>query len=172
LQEKLSGDMAIAKFTHSGSQIIDWTPEGSMAKDRHLYPDFLSFVKKSIEELEAKGNEVELSGIFYHVGENDMSFHPYRKEAAGRIKDIVEQSRKDLGLPKLRWFLSQQPPIDVERLNSLDVMGDVAKLANADPHVIHVKALDLPPQEKRLVIRADGILALGELIAQSYLESK
>jgi hypothetical protein len=172
LQAKLSGSLAIAKFTHSGSQIIDWTPEGSMAKDRHLYPDFLSFVKKSIEELEAKGNEVELSGIFYHVGENDMSFHPYRKDAVGRIKDIVEQSRRDLGLPKLRWFLSQQPPTDVERLNSLDIMGDVAKLANADPDIIHVKALDLPPQEKRLVIRADGILALGELIAQVYLEGK
>ena len=140
-----------------------------MAKDRHLYPEFLSFVKKSIKELEAKGNEVELTGIFYHVGENDMSFHPYRKEAAGRIKSIVEQSRKDLGLPKLRWFLSQQPPTDAERLNGLDVMGDVAKLADADPHVIHVKALGLPPQEKRLVIRADGILALGELIAKAYL---
>jgi len=172
LQAKLAGSLAIAKFTHSGSQIIDWTPEGSMAQDRHLYPGFLSFVKQSIEELEARGNDVELTGIFYHVGENDMSFHPYRKEAADRIKSIVEQSRKDLGLPKLRWFISQQPPTDVERLNGLDVMGDVAKLADADPHVIQIKALDLPPQEKRLVIRADGIVALGKLIAKAYIQEK
>ena len=93
LQEKLEGGFAIAKYTHSGSQIIDWTPEGSMAKDRHLYPGFLSFVKKSIEELEAKGNDVELTGIFYHVGENDMSFHPYRKQAAERLQAIVAQRR-------------------------------------------------------------------------------
>ena len=101
---------------------------------------------------------------------NDIAL--YRKEAAGRIKSIVEQSRKDLDLPELRWFISQQPPTDVERLNGLDVMGDVAKLAEADPHVIQIKALDLPPQEKRLVIRADGVLALGELIARAYMESK
>jgi hypothetical protein len=32
--------------------------------------------------------------------------------------------------------------------------------------------LGLPPQEKRLVIRADGILALGELIAQAYFKQR
>ena len=140
-----------------------------MAKDRHLYPSFLSFVKDSIAQLEAKGNAVELTGVFYHIGENDMSFHPYRKEAAERIKTMIEQSRKDLTDPNLKWFLSQQPPTDVERLNSLDAMGDVAKLAGSDPAIIHVQALKLPPQEKRLVIRAEGILALGELIAKAYL---
>ena len=169
LEGAFSGNMAIAKYTHSGSQIIDWTPEGSMAKDRHLYPSFLSFVKDSIAQLEAKGNAVELTGVFYHIGENDMSFHPYRKEAAERIKTMIEQSRKDLTDPNLKWFLSQQPPTDVERLNSLDAMGDVAKLAESDPAIIHVQALKLPPQEKRLVIRAEGILALGELIAKAYL---
>jgi hypothetical protein len=172
LQSKLSVNLAIAKYTHSGSQIIDWTPEGSMAKDRHLYPRFIAFVKDSIKELEAKGHDVELAGVFYHLGENDMSFHPYRKDAAARLQAIVRQSREDLGLPKLKWFVSQQPPIDVERLNKLDVVGDVAKVAADDPELIHIKAFDLPPQEKRLVIRADGIVALGELIAKDYLRKK
>ena len=40
LQADDPGNIAIAKFTHSGSQIIDWTPEGSMAKSRHIYPEF------------------------------------------------------------------------------------------------------------------------------------
>jgi hypothetical protein len=172
LQSKLSDNLAIAKYTHSGSQIIDWTPEGSMAKDRHLYPRFIAFVKESIKELEGKGHEVELAGVFYHLGENDMSFHPYRKQAAERLQAIVEQSRKDLASPKLKWFVSQQPPTDVERLNNLDVMADVAKVAAAASELIHLKALDLPPQEKRLVIRADGIVALGELIADGFLRQK
>ena len=30
-------NIAIAKFTHSGSQINDWTPEGMQAKDRNMY---------------------------------------------------------------------------------------------------------------------------------------
>ncbi|MEC9056639.1 MAG: sialate O-acetylesterase, partial [Verrucomicrobiota bacterium] len=108
------GNIAIAKFTHSGSQIIDWTPEGSMARSRHIYPEFIQFVEDSIRELSAKGHEVEVEGIFYHMGENDMSFHPYRKEAAARVQAIIVQSRKDLKRPGLRWFVSQQPPTDVE----------------------------------------------------------
>ncbi len=48
-------NFAIAKFTHSGSQIIDWTPEGSEAQSRNLYPAFLTFVRDAIQELEAQG---------------------------------------------------------------------------------------------------------------------
>ena len=34
------------------------------------------------EILNDEGHQVELAGICYHVGENDMSFWPYRKDAA------------------------------------------------------------------------------------------
>ena len=172
LQGKVAGNIAIAKFTHSGSQIIDWTPEGSMAKSRHLYPKFISFIKEAVKELESKGHEVELAGIFYHLGENDMSFHPYRKEAAKRVRTIISRSRKDLGQPKLKWYVSQQPPTDVERLNNLDVVADMAKAAAADSGFIHLKAFNLPPQEKKLVITTEGIVQLGEVIAKGYLNSK
>ena len=162
-------NLAIAKYTHSGSQIIDWTPGGSMAKDRHLYPGFLSFVKKSIEELEAKGSAVELTGIFYHVGENDMSFHPYRKQAADRLEAIIAQSRKDLERPALKWYVSQQPPTDDKSVNNIDVVANVDMAAAADPMLIHLKAFNLPLQEKKLVISTAGIVELGEFIAKSYL---
>ena len=167
LQAKKVKNFAIAKFTHSGSQIIDWTPAGSMAKTRNLYPKFIAFVKESLTELEAKGHEVDLAGILYHLGENDMSFHPYRKDAATRLQAIVEQSRKDLNLPKLKWYVSQQPPTDVERLNNLDVTSNVAKVAAADPEIFHLKAFDLPPQEKMLVVTTEGIVQLGEFLAEN-----
>ena len=166
------GNIAIAKFTHSGSQIIDWTPEGSMAKSRHIYPEFIRFIRESIRELAAKGHEVEVEGIFYHMGENDMSFHPYRKEAAARVQAIIEQSRKDLKRPGLRWFVSQQPPTDVENLNKLDVVGNVAGIASADPGIFHLKAFDLPPEERMLVITTAGIVQLGERLARGYLENR
>lgn len=166
---KEKGHIAIAKFTHSGSQIIDWTPEGSMAKSRHLYPKFVQFVKESVRELTAKEHTVEVAGIFYHVGENDMSFHPYRRDAAKRVQAIVHQSRKDLATPKLKWYVSQQPPPDVERLNKLDVVADFTKVAAADANFIHLKTFNLPPQEKMLVITTEGIVRLGEAIANGYL---
>ena len=172
LQGKLSENVAIAKFTHSGTQIIDWTPEGSMAKSRNTYPRFIAFVRKSMKELADKGHHVELAGVFYHLGENDMSFGPYRKDAPKRLKSFVAQSRQDLGLPALKWFVSQQPPTDDKRVNDIDVTRELEKLAAADENLIHTKAFDLPKQEKKIVITTEGIVVLGKVIARSYLENR
>ncbi|MGY8771048.1 MAG: sialate O-acetylesterase [Pirellulales bacterium] len=172
LQNSSVANIAIAKFTHSGSQIIDWTPAGSEAKSRHIYPDFIRFVQASVDVLQAKGHTVELAGIFYHVGENDMSFNPYRKDAPQRIQAIVNQSREDLKMPNLNWYVSQQPPTDNERVNKTDVTTELEKVAATDPHFHHTKAFDLPPQPQKLVITTEGIVKLGELIAKSYLEKK
>jgi hypothetical protein len=169
LQQKHPGNIAIAKFTHSGSQMNDWTPEGSPAKSRHIYPQFIQFVKDSVRELQGKGHEVELAGVFYHVGENEMSMHPYRKQAPEWLRSTVHQSRRDLELPNLKWYVSQQPPTDHERVNSIDVTAEIEKLAAADSDLVHIKAFDLPAQEKQLVIDTAGIVRLGELIAKEYL---
>ncbi|HEX9794828.1 MAG TPA: sialate O-acetylesterase [Planctomycetota bacterium] len=172
LQAKQKGNAAIAKFTHSGTQIIDWTPEGSEAKSRNVYPDFVAFVRDAVAELTAKGHEVELAGIFYHLGENDMSFGPYRKQAAERLASIVAQSRVDLGMPELRWFVSQQPPTDDPGVNGIDVTADIANVAAADANLIHIKAFELPGQEQKLVITTEGIVVLGKLLADRYLEER
>jgi len=169
LQEKLEENIAIAKFTHSGSQINDWTPEGSMAKTRHIYPDFIAFIKETLKELKDEGHEVELPGIFYHLGENDMSMGHYRKNAAKWLQSMIVQSRQDLSMPSLKWFVSQQPPTNHEKLNSIDVTAMVETVAAADSELIHIKAFDLSRQEKKLVIDTSGIVQLGELIARCYL---
>lgn len=172
LQGKVPGNIAIAKFTHSGSQMNDWTPQGTSAKDRNLYPQFIAFIQKSMRELQAKGHQVELAGIFYHVGENDMSFHPYRSKAAQWLQSTVAKSREDLAMPGLKWFVSQQPPTDDASVNGIDVTGDLEKLAAADTNLIHIKAFDLPGQEQKLVITTAGVIALGELLADSYLKAR
>jgi hypothetical protein len=170
LKGKVPGNIAIAKFTHSGSQMNDWTPEGTSAKDRNLYPQFIAFIKASIRELQARGHEVDLAGIFHHVGENDMSFYPYRKEAAQWLQSTVVKSREDLALPALKWFVSQQPPTDEKGLNRIDVTANLAALAAADPAFTHLKAFALPGQEEKLVITTAGIVELGEVLARGYLE--
>ena len=170
LTRKVKGPIAIAKFTHSGSQIIDWTPEGSEAETRNLYPDFLKFIQESMQQITERGQEVELAGIFYHLGENDMSWSPFRRGASKRLQSLVNQSREDLGLPELRWFVSQQPPTDDKQVNEIDVTAQVAEIAAADPYLIHIRAFDLPPQEKKLVLDTKGVIALGEELAKSWLE--
>ena len=172
LARKFPDNVAIAKFTHSGTQIIDWTPAGSEAKSRNLYPGFLAFVRESMKEITEQGNEVELAGIFYHLGENDMSFGPFRQQAVGWLASFVSQSRQDLGMPTLKWFVSQQPPTDDESVNGINVTAELQKLAAADPNLIHVKVFDLPGQEQKLVITTAGIVALGERLAGSYLKQR
>jgi hypothetical protein len=172
LQSKAPGNIAIAKFTHSGSQMNDWTPEGTNAKDRNLYPQFIAFIQQSIKELEAKGHKVELAGILYHCGENDMTMGHYRSNAAKWLQSTIAQSRQDLTLPNLKWFVSQQAPTDEEGLNRIDVTADLTALAAADPSIIHIKAFDLPGQEEQLVLTTAGIVRLGDLFAESYLERR
>jgi hypothetical protein len=169
LQTNLKDNIAIVKFTHSGSQIIDWTPEGSMARTRHIYPGFIAFIKDAMQDLKNRGHEVALAGIFYHVGENDMSFGPFRQKAAPWLQSAIVQSRKDLAMPELTWFVSQQPPTDDTDLNSIYVTPALEKIATGDSRLIHIKAFDLPEQEKQLVIDTPGIVALGELMATRYV---
>jgi len=169
LEKKLKDPMAIAKFTHSGSQIIDWTPGGSEAESRNLYPDFIAFVEASMEAVRQEGNRVELAGIFYHVGENDMSFYPYREQAASRIQAFANESRKDLKQPKLTWYVSQQPPTDHESVNKSDVTSRIRQVAAEDKYMVHIEAFDLPDQRKELVLDTAAVVALGQILAEAYL---
>ena len=161
-------NFAIAKFTHSGSQIIDWTPEGSVAESRNLYPELIAFIKESIQERENKGHEVDVAGVFYHVGENDMSWGPFRNGAAERVMAFIKQSRTDLDLPHLSWYVSQQRPTDDKSVNGIDVTGQLETIFASDKQVVHIKAFDMPPQEKQLVITANGIVWLGRKLALEY----
>ena len=172
LAAKKQTDVAIAKFTHSGSQIVDWTPTGSEATPRNLYPRFLAFVRQAMQSIEAQGNPVELAGVFYHLGENDMSFGPYRKQAARRLAELVAQSRQDLALPTLQWFVSQQRPTDDASVNGIDVDADLAKLAASDKNLIHLQVFDLPGQEQKLVLTTAGVVELGERLADRYLQTR
>jgi len=82
------------------------------------------------------------------------------------------QSRQDLAMPALKWFVSQQPPTDHKDVNKIDVTAALERIAAADNGLIHIKAFDLPKQEKKLVIDSNGIVQLGELIARRYLAQK
>lgn len=162
-------NIAIAKFTHSGSQIIDWTPEGSEAKTRNLYPAFLQFVNESIQKLKDRGHDVELAGIFYHVGENDMSWGPFREGAAKRVLSLVTSLRKDLQQPNLKWYISQQVPPNDDSVNRIDSIKMMSEAVAGDSNIVHIKLQDLPPQREQLVIEAAGTVWLGERLAKEYL---
>ena len=63
-------------------------------------------------------------------------------------------------------------PTDEKGLNAIDVTANLAAIAAADPAFIHLKTFNLLPQAEQLVITTAGIVQLGELLAQSYLEPR
>ncbi|MEI7575680.1 MAG: sialate O-acetylesterase [Armatimonadota bacterium] len=169
LQAASIGSFAIVKFTHSGSQINDWTPAGTSATDLNLYSKFIDFIKQSIKDLNAKGHQVELAGIFYHLGENDMAYGPYRRQASKWLAATVNQSRIDLSMPSLKWFVSQQTPSESSGPGEENLADQLAKIAASDSSFIVVPTTDLPPQRERIVLTAPGVVKLGELLASRFL---
>jgi len=170
LQKKVKDNIAIAKFTHSGSQIIDWTPEGSDAKTRNLYPAFIAFVQSQVKALEDRGHKVEIEGVFYHVGENDMCFSSYKINAAKWVKLFVEQSRKDLKQKDLKWFISQQRPPEFKGANNTDVMGQLKELAKTDKNTFYVEAAGLVKEDEHILMDTEAVVKLGLLLSDIYLE--
>ena len=172
LQEYIEGNIAIAKFTHSGSQIIDWTPEGSQAKSRNLYPKFISFIQAQIKSLEDRGHTVQLEGIFYHLGENDMSYGPYKTKAIQGVKALVDQSRIDLGQENLKWFISQQTPPTFKGANETDVIGQIETWAKADTYTYHIKAFGQVNEEEHILMDVNGIVQMGFFLTATYVIKK
>lgn len=170
VQSESKKAIALAKFTHSGSQMVDWTPEGSVAVTRNLYPKWIQFIRETIVDLEARGHRVNLSAVIYHVGENDMSFGPFREAAPKHLRALINATRSDLEMPKLKWIVSQQLPTTHENLDKIRVTEEIAKLAAEDPNLLLLNSLDLPKQPEQLVINTDGIIALGEQLAAAYLQ--
>lgn len=99
-----------------------------------------------------------------------MSWGPFRQGAPERIMSLVNQSRVELEMPSLKWFVSQQPPTDDQSVNQIDVDAMLKQRFDQDEHLVHLRISDLPPQEKQLVINTDGIIALGDQLAEAYVE--
>jgi hypothetical protein len=169
VQSHSDRSIAIAKFTHSGSQMIDWTPEGSVAISRNLYPIWIQFIQDAVADLEARGHRVKLSAVIYHVGENDMSFGPFRQSAPNHLRNLIASTRRDLESPNLRWIVSQQPPTRDENLDKIRVIEEMAKLAEEDSQLTLLQQLNLPLQPKQLVIDTQGVIKLGEELAGAFL---
>jgi hypothetical protein len=54
--------IAVVKFTHSGAQGPDWSPDGSPEAHRNLYPKFSAFVREALDDLARRGHECSLAG--------------------------------------------------------------------------------------------------------------
>lgn len=159
--------LAIVKFTHSGAQGPDWSPDGSPEKHRNLYPAFAAFIRAAMDDLTGKGHECTLEGIFWHPGENDTYFTPYRLNYAAWMRRWIAQVRLDLKAPTLPWFISQQHPAAIWGPMA-EINGSLQAMAQTEAGVVMVPTSHLP--HARTQFATHGTLLLGEEFAKAYLK--
>jgi len=158
--------VAIVKFTHSGAQGPDWSPEGSVETHRDLYRRWLDFVREARDDLVRQGFDARIEGIIWTTGENDTFFPPYAQGNAARMRRLVEQTRADLDQPTLRWVMAA-PHAKAPWGNVALVSEGLAELARTDADIVVVDTFPLP------LLRAhygtEGTLRLGEAMAEDFL---
>jgi hypothetical protein len=157
--------IAVVKFTHSGAQGPDWSPDGSPEAHRNLYPKFSTFVREALDDLVRRGHECSLEGVFWHTGENDTYFTPYRQNYVVWMQRCIFQVRQDFKSPNLPWFISEQHPAAIWK-NSDDINESLRAMAQSEKGVIMVTTSQLPHERRHFGTK--GTLLLGEEFAEAY----
>jgi hypothetical protein len=161
--------IAIVKFTHSGAQMPDWNPEGSPESHRDLYPRFIAMVREAQNDLIRQGYECSMEGIFWHTGENDTYYGPYARNYSMWLKQLIDQTRLDLKLPDLPWFITEQHK-DAPWRNMDMVNAGLNELAVSDSTITMIKTSHLPHAPHHFGTK--GTLLLGEEMAEAYLRRR
>lgn len=161
--------LAVVKFTHSGAQAPDWSPDGSPETRRNLYPKFSKFIREAMEDLGRQGHECTLEGVFWHTGENDTYFTPYQRNYAAGMRRLIAQVRQDLKVQNLPWFISEQHPSAIWK-NVAEINATLRTLAQTEPGVFLVPTSHLPYERK--YFGTQGTLLLGEEFAKAYWQQQ
>lgn len=165
--------LAIYKFTDSGSQSLDWLPEGSSEPYRDRYQAWIKGIKKCRDDLTKRGYQCEIQAIVWHCGENDRALNWMAKEYSKRFQHFMNSTRKDLELPNLSWILTEQPmlPASITGDEKLyDLNYDLETLDTNDPNLTFVKTSDLP--HKPVLFGSKGIIRLGNRMAKTWKENQ
>jgi hypothetical protein len=161
--------IAVVKFTHSGAQAPDWSPDGSPETRRNLYLKFTQFLREAMDDLARQGHEFSLEGVFWHIGENDTYFTPYQRNYADRMQRLIAQVRLDLKIQNLPWFISEQHPAAIWK-NVAEINGTLRTLARTETGVFMVPTSHLPYE--RTHFGTQGTLLLGEELAKAYWQQQ
>ncbi|MFZ4817162.1 MAG: sialate O-acetylesterase, partial [Limisphaerales bacterium] len=111
------------------------------------------------------GHECSLEGVFWHTGENDTYFTPYRQNYAVWMQRCIFQVRQDFKSPNLPWFISEQHPAAIWK-NSDDINESLRAMAQSEKGVIMVTTSQLPHERRHFGTK--GTLLLGEEFAEAY----
>lgn len=167
VKKAVDGGVAIVKFTHSGSQMPDWLPQGSPERIRNFYKTFSAFIGGRRQRIRRSGYDCQIGGIFWHIGEND-TYYNHRRYTEW-MKQLIHQLRKDLNEPELKWVISEQHPKSPWK-NIDAINADMRALAATDANITMVPTAHLP--HERLHFGTEGTLKLGVALADAWIASE
>ncbi|MFT7619728.1 MAG: hypothetical protein ACI97A_003385 [Planctomycetota bacterium] len=106
LNKQLSGRIAIVKSAWGGTTLAkDWDPDNPSNKD--LFARTMRLTRDSLKNLKSKRISHELSGFFWHQGENDMLSQKLLPDYGQRLEAFIKRVRKELEKPNLPFFVGE-----------------------------------------------------------------
>ena len=144
-----------------------------MEKYRDRYQAWIEGIKTARDRLVKQGYQCDIQAVFWHCSENDRALDWMANKYAKRFETFMNATRRDLDLPKLPWFLNEQPmiPASISGDKKLyDLNADLQLLAAQDAHLHFIKTTDLP--HRPVVFGTKGIIALGERMANEWIKTQ
>ncbi|MFT4537744.1 MAG: hypothetical protein ACI841_002804 [Planctomycetota bacterium] len=166
LENGKGGQVALLKITDSASLTSDWDPTGEDA-NRPIFEHAVAFVREALADLDERGIEYQLEGVFWHHGGNESYYSPFRAKHAERLQRLIAGVRDSLDAPELPWTIAMQSdkaPWGEEQVAALNL--SLRGLAEADPFTHVFDPSSLP--HARIHFGTQGTLELGERFAAEF----
>lgn len=169
LRELGVGEMAIVRTAEGGTPIhteatrVDWNPDSR----GELFDLLLDTVSKAVLDLQSKGYEVEIKGIFWMQGEADTLSVEQADAYEGLLEDFLAQLRSRLGMADLPVYLGEILKNDALAGNAR-VREIQSTVADNDPTItlVHTDGFE---QRDAPHFSETGYFRLGEEFAREYL---
>ena len=169
LSRRTRSPIAVAKFTHSGSQILDWTPEGSDADARDLYRRSSPSSRVGREPRGARARRGDRGHRVPPGRERHVvpSLQAHGGRAGGGVRACQPPRPRAAGaslVPEPAGAHEARAPEGARR------GADIARFAESDEHTVHLPLEGSPQERERLVMEAAGVVWLGEWLAERVAE--
>jgi Carbohydrate esterase, sialic acid-specific acetylesterase len=170
LQKALDRPVALVKYASNGANLTqDWQPTGL------FYQPLIRRVNHSIAGLSARGYDVKVSGFFWLQGESDTRDLTWAQNYQTNLEDFIGRVRSDLNQPSLPFILGLIP-LASDQLTARGYFpyADIVRSAQFAvsqtlPNVVAIETLDLPRSSDNLHLNSQGLIALGDRMADAWL---
>ena len=171
LDAELDDPIAVIKITDGAAFLEDWLPSPTDAS-RPQYDDAIDFIQDALADLQNRGLNPVLEAVMWLPGEHDAWWSPFRSSYATNLSTLVGSMRADLATPDLEWYVAELADSMIWGESKLDELdAQIESVADVDPLLWFIESDTVPTPDQSATFETEGVLYLGELLAESYLQA-